>query len=336
MARLSITILLCSLLTLAFGTADQAAALSLTVNPRQATNTKPLVITVRGEGFCPEVSDPIVGDGVVEIVFSDFCPILPPSPGPFEHHDLVGPLEPGIWEIRLIDLTIPVTPPAIVATVEVTVTDPRYAIELTPSPATEDDEVVAHLTFFGSCVLGHSLETAPGHVRIELQEVGLCDPPQLPDTLERDVQVGRLDAGDYLVELIYEGSRVAESQLPVLPPGACVAGETTLCLNDSRFRVEATWTDPSDASGAATAVAETDESGFFWFFSPNNVELAVKVLDACETPFESFWVFAAGLTDVGVELVVTDTATDTAVSYQSPLGRRFETITDTAAFDTCP
>ncbi len=37
-----------------------------------------------------------------------------------------------------------------------------------------------------------------------------------------------------------------------------------------------------------------------WFFSLNDVELAVKVLDACETPFESFWGFAAGLTDVGV------------------------------------
>ena len=81
---------------------------------------------------------------------------------------------------------------------------------------------------------------------------------------------------------------------------------------------------------------ETSESGYFWFFSPDNIELAVKVLDACDTPFASFWVFAAGLTNVGVQITVTDTRTDTTVTYDNPLGRRFETITDTRAFETCP
>ncbi|MEM7354436.1 MAG: hypothetical protein AAF657_26755, partial [Acidobacteriota bacterium] len=73
-----------------------------------------------------------------------------------------------------------------------------------------------------------------------------------------------------------------------------------------------------------------------WFFNPENIELVVKVLDACETAFESFWVFAGGLTDVGVVIDVTDTQSGESVRYENAVGHPFDTITDTAAFATCP
>ena len=331
------TILSCSVLFVVFAAAADAGELYLDVSATHVTNTKPLVITVSGIGQCPSVSDPIISDGVILLEFSDGCPILPPSPGPFAYHFLAGPLEPGIWEVQLIDLTIIVTPPPVVATVEVTVTDPRYAIELTPSPATVDDEVVASLTYFGACVFNNPPEITPGHIRIELNEAGICDPPPLPGIFMLDIFLGQLAAGEYLAELVYEGYRVAETQLSVLPSGACVPGSSTLCLNDGRFRVQASWVSPSDG-GTAIAVGETDDAGFFWFTSPSNIELVVKVLDACHTPFQSFWVFASGLTNLGVDLVVTDTVTGATKSYQNPLGTRFETIADTAAFPfpACP
>ncbi len=80
----------------------------------------------------------------------------------------------------------------------------------------------------------------------------------------------------------------------------------------------------------------TDDSGYFWFFGASNVELVTKVLNACVDPFNRHWVFAAGLTDVEVELVVTDTVTGQVKRYQNPRGAAYKPVQDTDAFATCP
>lgn len=115
----------------------------------------------------------------------------------------------------------------------------------------------------------------------------------------------------------------------------CEPDATRLCLNGGRFRVAASYATAIGLAGAATALPFTDESGLFWFFSPENLELLVKVLDACE-PFERYWVFAGGLTDVGVRLEVEDLATGALRVYESPLGVPFAPLQDAAAFDSCP
>ena len=74
----------------------------------------------------------------------------------------------------------------------------------------------------------------------------------------------------------------------------------------------------------------------FWFFSSNNPEIFIKVLDACFDPFNHFWVFAAGLTDVETSLEVVDTKTGEVQRYDRPLGESFEAVRDTRAFATCP
>ena len=79
----------------------------------------------------------------------------------------------------------------------------------------------------------------------------------------------------------------------------------------------------------------TEDSGYFWFFAPDNIELQVKVLDACVDPFHHFWVFAAGLTNVEVTLTVTDTLTHQSKTYTNDLAQTFETILDVEAFATC-
>ena len=81
----------------------------------------------------------------------------------------------------------------------------------------------------------------------------------------------------------------------------------------------------------------TDNSGYFYFFSPENIEVTMKVLDACSLAgFENFWVFAAGMTDVEVFLTVTDTLFGASNVYFNELGTAFFPIRDTSAFDTCP
>jgi hypothetical protein len=110
-----------------------------------------------------------------------------------------------------------------------------------------------------------------------------------------------------------------------------------LFLNDGRFQVTAEWATAQDDSGLGVPALLTDETGYFYFFSPDNVELVVKVLNACNLPgFNNFWVFAAGLTNVEVTLTVTDTQTGQVKTYSNPLGRAFQPIQDTSAFATCP
>ena len=117
---------------------------------------------------------------------------------------------------------------------------------------------------------------------------------------------------------------------------SCSAGATALCLNDSRFLVEAFWQTPSGAMGEGQARMLTSDSGYFWFFSADNVEVVVKALDACDLPpFHNFWIFASGLTDVEVTLRVTDTVSTEVREYFNPLGTPFQPILDTDAFDTC-
>jgi hypothetical protein len=118
------------------------------------------------------------------------------------------------------------------------------------------------------------------------------------------------------------------------PPSVCTQDNNTLCLNGNRFKVRADWetADGSDR-GSARAVELTDDTGYFYFFNPENVEVVVKALDAC-TFANSFWVFAGGLTDLEVTLVVEDTASGEAISYFNPVGA-YQPIRDTSAFSTC-
>ena len=115
------------------------------------------------------------------------------------------------------------------------------------------------------------------------------------------------------------------------PPPTC--GTDDLCLTGNRFAVSARWRTASDA-GTARPVPLTDDSGAFWFFGQNNLELMVKVLDGCAVS-GSYWVFGGGLTDVEVELLVVDTRSGASRIYRNALGTAFQPIRDTAAFAAC-
>jgi hypothetical protein len=119
-------------------------------------------------------------------------------------------------------------------------------------------------------------------------------------------------------------------------PGACVPSDTVMCLNNQRFKVEASFTAPGQVAGSAHGVKLTDATGYFWFFDSTNVEMVVKVLNACVPPYNHYWVFAGGLTNVAVTLTVTDTMNGTVKIYNNPQKTEFQPIQDAAAFATCP
>jgi hypothetical protein len=119
----------------------------------------------------------------------------------------------------------------------------------------------------------------------------------------------------------------------------CTPSVTALCMDDGRFRVEATWTKSDGTNGPATAVTlgSTSTAGYLWFFSPETPEVTVKTIEGCAFN-GNVWFFAGGLTNVRVDVKVTDmTVPNGAASktYTNPLGTAFLPIQDTAAFP-CP
>jgi hypothetical protein len=106
---------------------------------------------------------------------------------------------------------------------------------------------------------------------------------------------------------------------------------TNLCLGlGGRFKVQVLWT-AQGQSGKGEALGLTSDTGGFWFFSPTNIEMLVKVLDGCALGGH-FWFFAAGLTNVDVAITVTDLSTHTVRQYESRAGSAFQPIQDTATF----
>jgi hypothetical protein len=131
-------------------------------------------------------------------------------------------------------------------------------------------------------------------------------------------------------------SPVRSQEIPVLPEKAsCVPDATHLCLLQSRFRVEVQWQDFSGHTGSGQVVPYgSPDSGLFWFFSANNWEMLVKMVDAC-TYNQRFWVYSAATTNVAYTLKVTDTVTGQVKLYTNPSGRSSPAVTDSDAFATC-
>ncbi len=142
-----------------------------------------------------------------------------------------------------------------------------------------------------------------------------------------DNQVG-LHTGRRLAEHVYF-SRLA----PLAAPGPCVAESFAPCVAGGRFRVRVDWATPT-FRGTGQPIALGDDSLGFWFFSPENTEVVVKVLDGCGID-EAFWVFAGGVTDVEVTVTVVDTHTGLTRRYYNPPGRPFSPVRDVHAFPTC-
>ncbi len=119
------------------------------------------------------------------------------------------------------------------------------------------------------------------------------------------------------------------------PQAACVSNTTTLCLNGGRFKAQASWRVPSQGtSGVGTGVTLTGDTGYFWFFSSNNVELVLKVVDG--RAFNNFfWVFFGALSDVEYTITVTDLVTGAVKTYTNVQGT-LASVADTAAFASVP
>ena len=129
-------------------------------------------------------------------------------------------------------------------------------------------------------------------------------------------------------------------QSQVTKATACVPGDNTLCLGDGgRFKAEVVWSSQTSGGGNAVAVPldSAPQSGLFYFLDPTNIEMLIKVLNACIPALGNhYWVFFAATTNVQFTLTVTDTQTGQMKMYSNPLNQAALPVQDTNAFATCP
>ena len=99
------------------------------------------------------------------------------------------------------------------------------------------------------------------------------------------------------------------------------------------------WRPPGGQAAPATAIPLefAPESGLFYFSSPSNIEMLVKVLNACSPVLgNKYWVFYAATTNVEFTMTVIDTQTGAVKVYHNPLNTPAVPVQDTSAFSTCP
>jgi hypothetical protein len=123
------------------------------------------------------------------------------------------------------------------------------------------------------------------------------------------------------------------------PVAACTSNAHTLCLGaGGRFAATVAWATADGKSGLGTAIPlpGNPDSGLFSFFAPRNVEMLIKVVDACAQPSPGYWVFFAATTDLRLTVTVVDTRSGQSRVYINPLGQPAQPVQDTTAFQSCP
>jgi hypothetical protein len=116
----------------------------------------------------------------------------------------------------------------------------------------------------------------------------------------------------------------------------CAPGPGVLCLGaGGRFRVTVHFETATGQEGDGRTVdIGRRDSGLFYFFDPDNMEMLVKVLDGCSIN-QRRWVFYAATTDVGFVLTVEDLVAGVTREYQNSVGVAAPPVLDSDAFATC-
>ena len=163
---------------------------------------------------------------------------------------------------------------------------------------------------------------------------------------------------DGVLETLFDDLVLTSSVVPPDDLLPCVRDNLTACLLAppngrgvppaiGRFEVIVTMRDfanPPDGPGNLFpgmiqfydgASSETNQAVSFYSFEEGNVEIFVKMVDACSSGFNSFWVFAAGATTAETVILIRDTWTGQVYRIDNPRGVDFFLAPDTQAFKTC-
>lgn len=316
---------------------------TITVTPALPTPGQPVEVTVTQNAFfCAELESVDVSDHTIRIGLHYACNCLPSNPLPTEIPVSLDPLPVGRYTLSIEIETADqgsCTPGTETFDRPIHVSS-RIGIvstELVPEMPASGDEV----SLVVETLCDRPFAFVVARIGGNLIEIDPLPPPPVVIDCEPDIDplsrstvpLGSLDAGTKVVAFrsgVPGGSDLDLVQLLEIAPGA---EQAALTLAD-RFAVDATWRTLGDRTGEARGEPFTgsDRSGVLWFFRPSNTELMVKVLDGCQINGH-YWMFATGLTNLEVDLTVSDTTTGARRRVHNPLGRPFEPVLDTRAFD---
>ncbi|HEX7181395.1 MAG TPA: hypothetical protein VF756_06100 [Thermoanaerobaculia bacterium] len=322
---------------------------SVTLSTQHTVWNEPVIAHIGGVGCSGVASEAVatqVGDEVW-VVDIDLEGCSSSSTTPFSTDVVIGPLYPEEYTVRVHDAIrhIVSPPPPPLATAPLSA-HPEASLDV-DVPAVLTDAAPVTLSFFGparsACTLSDGVNIAGRTIRNTFFDECPIIPIGGPGIFRFDEEVGPLAAGPWEV-LFFDGTFERASDFETLPlhretffvydADGCAPSPTALCLVGGRFRVEATWEDFAQRTGAGHPVPLGQgggSTGLLWFFSPDNVELTVKVLDACARN-NRFWVFISSGSTVKYTVTVTDTATGRQRSYQNALRQAAPLVTDTTTF----
>jgi lysophospholipase L1-like esterase len=115
-----------------------------------------------------------------------------------------------------------------------------------------------------------------------------------------------------------------------LEPVPCVAGPEAICLTNDLFQVEVSWRTRTGETGKGKVGSLSSDTGYFWFFNQENVELVIKILDG-RALNDRYWVFYGALSDVEYTISIVDSRTGKKHIYVNPQGN-LASVADTDAF----
>jgi hypothetical protein len=174
-----------------------------------------------------------------------------------------------------------------------------------PGPA---DEIEVHLSGYEEgCPPFFHLESVKDGVVILRGDILLPVAPCPEGAWTDTVTLPPLPPGSYRIEARVTGPALkdylhAATSIEVAP------WDQRLFLHDGRFVAYIDWCKAGEDCGVGFARALTSESGWFWFFSPDNLEVTLKVLDG--RPVNGhWWIFLASMTNVSFIVTVYDNRT---------------------------
>lgn len=147
------------------------------------------------------------------------------------------------------------------------------------------------------------------------------------------LQLANLLDGNYYVNIHSDEFPAGEIRGQI---EGCITGPNSLCLNGDRFQTFVEFETFDGTEGTGQVISQGDDSGLVYFFDEDNVEMVIKVLNGCADN-GNYWVFASGVTNVGVDVTVVDTLTGDEYTINTNVGEAFPPTLDNQAFpNSCP
>lgn len=198
---------------------------------------------------------------------------------------------------------------------------------------------VERLLGTGKLSAAHEFATREGlaafvSARAAGQREGVVD-PELPRALwSFDEDPG---LADLMVQPTTSGKGITPHPAGLNSIGKVVCTFGDELLVNARFVIVVQYQGFVGGPSVAYSCRMTNSAGYFFFFDPTNIEVPIKVLNACAGGVPaSHWVFAAGLTNFAIQISVVDLYTGIIKTYQNQLGNTFNTIIDQSTPFPCP